>query len=100
MMWYNIPVRINASVLELQLSYKRVSISEEFVLNKIITLKIDGSTNHVEITNDLRSSLKDLFSGCRVNFLLGAGFSAEILGLLDNKELFLKQFGNIVGLMT
>lgn len=57
-------------------------------MDKTIKLKIDGSTNKVEITTDLRSRLKDLFSGCRVNFLLGAGFSADILGLLNNNELF------------
>lgn len=57
-------------------------------MDKTIRLKINGSTNKVEITTDLRSRLKDLFSGCRVNFLLGAGFSADILGLLDNNELF------------
>jgi len=57
-------------------------------LEKTIKLKIDGSTNHTEITSGLRSCLKDLFSGCRVNFLFGAGFSAGILGLLDNNELF------------
>lgn len=57
-------------------------------MEKTIFLKIDSSTNKIEVTNDLRSCLKDLFSGCRVNFLLGAGFSAGILGLLDNNEMF------------
>ena len=57
-------------------------------MEKIITLEIDGSTNKCDITNDLRSCLKDLFSGCRVNFLLGAGFSADILALLNSNELF------------
>lgn len=56
-------------------------------MEKMIKLKIDGSTNRIEITNDFNSCLRDLFSGCRVNFLLGAGFSAGILGLLDNNEL-------------
>jgi len=29
---------------------------------------------------------RDLFSGCRINFLLGAGFSCSLLKLLDNFE--------------
>lgn len=57
-------------------------------MQKTIKLRINGSTNKIEITDGLRSCLKDLFSGCRVNFLMGAGFSADILGLLDNNELF------------
>lgn len=57
-------------------------------MDKTIKLKINDSTNKIETTPDFRSRLKDLFSGCRVNFLLGAGFSADILGLLDNNELF------------
>lgn len=53
---------------------------------KKIKLELD-TTNSLKITDDLKSSLKNLFSGCRVNFLLGAGFSANILGLLNNNEI-------------
>lgn len=56
-------------------------------MEKIIKLEIDTETNSIKITDDLKSNLKNLFSGCRVNFLLGAGFSANILGLLNNQEI-------------
>ena len=56
-------------------------------MEKIIKLELDTTTNSIKITDDLKSSLKNLFSGCRVNFLLGAGFSANILGLLNNNEI-------------
>lgn len=56
-------------------------------MEKIIKLELDTSTNSINITDDLKSNLKNLFSGCRVNFLLGAGFSANILGLLNNNEI-------------
>jgi len=55
-------------------------------MENIMKLELDESTNAIRITDDLKSNLKNLFSGCRVNFLLGAGFSANILGLLDNNE--------------
>ena len=55
-------------------------------MEKIIKLELD-TANSIKITDDLKSSLKNLFSGCRVNFLLGAGFSANILGLLNNNEI-------------
>lgn len=56
-------------------------------MEKIIKLELDTATNSIKITDDLKSNLKNLFSGCRVNFLLGAGFSANILGLLSNNEI-------------
>lgn len=56
-------------------------------MEKIIKLELDTSTNSIKITDDLKANLKNLFSGCRVNFLLGAGFSANILGLLNNNEI-------------
>ena len=55
-------------------------------MEKIIKLELD-TANSIKITDDLKSSLKNLFSGCLVNFLLGAGFSANILGLLNNNEI-------------
>lgn len=53
-------------------------------MEKVIKLSLeDGS---VVISEDVLSTLKNLFSGCRVNFLLGAGFSANLLGTLSNNE--------------
>ena len=56
-------------------------------MEKIIKLDVDG--DRIVFTEDFISSLKGFFSGCRVNFLLGAGFSANLLGLLSNKEIIL-----------
>lgn len=53
-------------------------------MEKSIILKSDA--DGVVIPDDVSSTLKDLFSGCRVSFLLGAGFSADILGTLENYE--------------
>lgn len=49
-------------------------------------IKIPVDTSNVVISEDNKSILKNLFSGCRVNFLLGAGFSANLLGTLNNNE--------------
>ena len=54
-------------------------------MEKIIKLSVED--DKVIVSDDILSSLKQLFSGCRVNFLLGAGFSAKLLGLLNNNEL-------------
>ena len=54
-------------------------------MEKIIKLSVED--DKVIVSEDILSSLKQLFSGCRVNFLLGAGFSAKLLGLLNNNEL-------------
>lgn len=54
-------------------------------MEKIIKLDVDG--DRIVFTEDIISSLKGFFSGCRVNFLLGAGFSANLLGVLSNKEI-------------
>ncbi len=54
-------------------------------MEKIIKLSIEDG--NVTVSDDILSSLKQLFSGCRVSFLLGAGFSANLLGLLNNNEL-------------
>lgn len=54
-------------------------------MEKIIKLSVED--DNVIVSDDILSSLKQLFSGCRVNFLLGAGFSAKLLGLLNNNEL-------------
>jgi len=54
-------------------------------MDKII--KIPVNTGKAEISEDINSILKNLFSGCRVNFLLGAGFSANLLGTLNNNEI-------------
>ena len=54
-------------------------------MEKVIKLSVED--DKVIISDDILSSLKQLFSGCRVSFLLGAGFSAKLLGLLNNNEL-------------
>ena len=62
-------------------------------MEQIIKIRIDG--NKLEIAEEVCSTMKDLFSGCRVNFLLGAGFSANLLGVLNNNEIVfeaLRQF--------
>ncbi|WP_196592630.1 SIR2 family protein [Pectinatus sottacetonis] len=47
-----------------------------------------------EFTNSDKSNVvekfKDLFSGCHINFLLGAGFSHSVLGMLGNYEYILE----------
>ncbi|MDY4231609.1 SIR2 family protein [Faecousia sp.] len=53
-------------------------------MDKIIKIPVD--TGKVVISEDIKSILKNLFSGCRVSFLLGAGFSANLLGTLSNNE--------------
>lgn len=54
-------------------------------MEKIIKLNVDG--DKIVFTKDFISSIKSFLSGCRVNFLLGAGFSANLLGVLNNKEI-------------
>lgn len=53
-------------------------------MDKIIRIPVD--TGKIVISEDTKSILKNLFSGCRVSFLLGAGFSANLLGTLSNNE--------------
>lgn len=50
------------------------------------TIKLPVDTGKVTISEDIKSILKNFFSGCRVNFLFGAGFSANLLGTLSNNE--------------
>ena len=62
-------------------------------MEQIIKIPIDE--NKLVITEEVCSALKNLFSGCRVSFLLGAGFSANLLGVLNNNEIVfeaLRQF--------
>lgn len=54
-------------------------------MDKIIKIPVD--TGKLVIPEDVKSILKNMFSGCRVNFLLGAGFSADLLGTLNNNEI-------------
>ena len=53
-------------------------------MEQIMKLPVDAGK--VVLSEDNESILKNLFSGCRVNFLLGAGFSANLLGTLNNNE--------------
>ena len=53
-------------------------------MEQIMKLPVDAG--NVVISEDYKSMLKNLFSGCRVNFLLGAGFSENLLGTLSNNE--------------
>ena len=53
-------------------------------MDKIIRIPVD--TGKIVISEDIKSILKNLFSGCRVSFLLGAGFSANLLEPLSNNE--------------
>ena len=53
-------------------------------MDKIIKIPVDAGK--VTISEDTKSILRNLFSGCRVNFLFGAGFSANLLGTLSNNE--------------
>lgn len=53
--------------------------------DKIISLPVED--DKVCLNNDNITAFKQLFSGCRVSFLLGAGFSADVLELLDNNEI-------------
>lgn len=53
-------------------------------MEQIMKLHVD--TGKVVLSEDYKSILRNLFSGCRVNFLLGAGFSANLLGTLNNNE--------------
>lgn len=48
--------------------------------------KLKVKDDVIEIDDNFLSNLKHIFSGCRVNFLFGAGFSANVLGILDNNE--------------
>ena len=53
-------------------------------MEQIMKLPVDAG--NVVLSEDYKSMLKNLFSGCRVNFLFGAGFSANLLGTLNNNE--------------
>lgn len=53
-------------------------------MEQIMKLPVDAG--NVVLPEDYKSILKNLFSGCRVNFLFGAGFSANLLGTLSNNE--------------
>lgn len=55
-------------------------------MEKVIKLRLNGTPKTVEISDSIKGDLKKIFSGCRVNFLFGAGFSANILGVLNNNE--------------
>ena len=54
-------------------------------MEKVIKLTLD-SDKRINIDEDNKSHLRNLLSGCRVNLLLGAGFSSNLLGILGNKE--------------
>lgn len=54
-------------------------------MNESIIFNVDKK-NNIIIPDNICSDLKNLFSGCNVNFLLGAGFSANLLGTLKNDE--------------
>lgn len=54
-------------------------------MEQIMKLSVDAG--EIILSEDYKSILKNLFSGCRVNFLLGAGFSANLLGILNNNEI-------------
>ena len=58
-------------------------------MEKVIKLSVKDSM--VEMPEDVSSCLKNLFSGCRVNFLLGAGFSSKLLGMLGNNEIVFEE---------
>lgn len=58
-------------------------------MDKIVKISVD--TDKVVISEDIKYILKNLFSGCRVSFLLGAGFSANLLGTLNNNEVFFEE---------
>jgi len=54
-------------------------------MESIIEFAMDK--DKVVVSEHCCSILQNLFSGCRVSFLLGAGFSAGLLGLLNNNEI-------------
>ena len=58
-------------------------------------MKLPVEMGNVVVSEEYKSTLKNLFSGCRVNFLLGAGFSANLLGTLSNNEVVLKHCKSI-----
>ena len=64
-------------------------------MEQIIKLPVDAG--NVVLSEDYKSILKNLFSGCSVNFLLGAGFSGNLLGTLSNNEVIfeaVKKYGS------
>ena len=54
-------------------------------MESIIEFAMDK--DKVVVSEHCCSILQNLFSGCRVSFLLGAGFSVGLLGLLNNNEI-------------
>lgn len=58
-------------------------------MEKIYKLPMENDT--IKINKELKLHLNALFSGCRVNMLLGAGFSANILGVLNNNEIIFEE---------
>lgn len=55
-------------------------------MNEEIILDMDEKSNQIKTNPELQDLLKNLLSGCRINFLLGAGFSAKILKPLEYQE--------------
>ena len=55
-------------------------------MEKYIKLQMDTSAGKLIYDNGIVEKFKELFSGCNINFLLGAGFSADLLKPLGNKE--------------
>lgn len=64
-------------------------------MEKVIKLTLDLDGKHIIIDADNKSHLRNLLSGCRVNLLLGAGFSSNLLGLLGNNESAFETLKNI-----
>lgn len=56
-------------------------------MNEEIILDMDEKSNQIKTNPELQDLLKNLLSGCRINFLLGAGFSAKILKPLEYQEI-------------
>lgn len=53
-------------------------MKEEYILD------YEKSKGQVVINDGMKKEFKELFSGCHINFLLGAGYSYGILNTLNN----------------
>lgn len=62
----------------------------ELEMVKIIEVELDNS-NKVILDEKEKRKWRNLFSGCNINFLFGAGFSASVLGTLGNYETIMEQ---------
>lgn len=65
---------------------KFIGTNNDFKKEDMDSIIIKVEKERAILADGAKSTITNLFSGCRVNFLLGAGFSADLLKTLSNNE--------------